>query len=120
MAVDPVTTLGSILGAGSARVSGVGGASSASSVASVGNVAGPAGIVGNHTKDFSEVLSQLVSGAAQTVKAGEAASIAGMQGQASVQQVVEAVMMADQSLQVAVAVRDKVVSAYLEISRMSI
>lgn len=120
MAVDPVSTLGSILGTGSARVSSPGGASSANSVASVGAVAGSAGIAGAHAKDFGEVLSQLIAGTAQTIKEGEAASIAGMQGQASVQQVVEAVMMADQSLQVALAVRDKVVSAYLEISRMSI
>jgi flagellar hook-basal body complex protein FliE len=37
-----------------------------------------------------------------------------------VQQVVEAVMAAEQALQSAIAVRDKVVSAYLEISRMQI
>lgn len=41
-------------------------------------------------------------------------------GQASVQQVVEAVMSAEQSLQTALAVRDKVVAAYQEISRMQI
>jgi flagellar hook-basal body complex protein FliE len=34
--------------------------------------------------------------------------------------VVEAVMAAEQTLQTSVAIRDKVVSAYLEISRMSI
>ena len=38
---------------------------------------------------------------------------------ASVQQVVDAVMSAEQTLQRAIAIRDKVVSAYLEISRMS-
>ena len=42
------------------------------------------------------------------------------QGQASVQQVVEAVMSAEQTLQGAIAIRDKVVAAYLEISRMQI
>ena len=47
-------------------------------------------------------------------------SIAGMRGQASVQQVVDAVMSAEQTLQGAIAIRDKVVSAYLELSRMSI
>jgi flagellar hook-basal body complex protein FliE len=49
-----------------------------------------------------------------------AASIAGIQGKASTQQVVEAVMSAEQSLQTAVAIRDKVVAAYLELSRMAI
>ena len=36
------------------------------------------------------------------------------------QQVVEAVMSAEQTLQAAIAIRDKVVTAYLEISRMAI
>ncbi len=58
--------------------------------------------------------------AIDTLKAGEAAAIAGMQGKASVQQVVEAVMSAEQTLQSAIAVRDKVVAAYLELSRMQI
>jgi flagellar hook-basal body complex protein FliE len=122
MAVDPVATLGSILSTGSASTPGVGSASSVKSAATAVGVGGASGggIAGEHVKDFGEVLAQLISGTAQTVKAGEAASVAGMQGQASVQQVVEAVMKADQSLQVALAVRDKVVSAYLEISRMSI
>ncbi len=44
----------------------------------------------------------------------------GCSGKASVQQVVEAVMSAEQTLQSAIAIRDKVVSAYLEISRMAI
>jgi flagellar hook-basal body complex protein FliE len=34
--------------------------------------------------------------------------------------VVDAVMSAEQSLQAAVAIRDKIVTAYLEISRMAI
>ena len=42
-----------------------------------------------------------------------------MQGKASVQQVVEAVMSAEQTLQSAIAIRDKVVAAYLELSRMA-
>ena len=54
------------------------------------------------------------------LRAGEAASIAGMEGKMSVQQVVEAVMSAEKSLQTALAVRDKVVSAYQEIGRMAI
>ena len=49
----------------------------------------------------------------------ETTSVAGIQGSASVQQVVEAVMSAEQTLQAAVAIRDKVVAAYLEISRMA-
>jgi flagellar hook-basal body complex protein FliE len=111
MVIPPVSAVTST------AVGGVGsvGASGSSGLSAVGGAAGAA-----PAKDFGEVLAQMISGAASTVKAGEATSLAGMQGQASVQQVVEAVMAADQSLQIAMSIRDKVVSAYLEISRMSI
>jgi flagellar hook-basal body complex protein FliE len=70
--------------------------------------------------DFADIMAQLATGVRNDVRAGEAASIAGMQGKATTQQVVEAVMSAEQSLQTAVAIRDKVVAAYLELSRMAI
>lgn len=70
--------------------------------------------------DFTSVLAQMAVDAADTVTSAEAVSIAGIKGNASVQQVVESVMAAEQSLQTAVAIRDKVVAAYLEISRMTI
>jgi flagellar hook-basal body complex protein FliE len=72
------------------------------------------------TGDFGALLKQFAAEAAGVVKNAEAVSIQGVRGQASVQQVVEAVMSAEQTLQGALAIRDKVVSAYLEISRMSI
>jgi flagellar hook-basal body complex protein FliE len=70
--------------------------------------------------DFAAVLGQMAMDAIGTVKTGEATAVAGVQGKATVQQVVESVMAAEQTLQASVAIRDKVVSAYLEISRMSI
>lgn len=70
--------------------------------------------------DFGAMLMQMTSDAANVVRNAETTSVAGVQGRASVQQVVEAVMAAEQTLQGAVAVRDKVVAAYLEISRMQI
>lgn len=70
--------------------------------------------------DFGSLLGGLFASAANAVKTAEATSISGIKGKASVQQVVEAVMNAEQSLQSAIAVRDKVVTAYLEISRMQI
>jgi flagellar hook-basal body complex protein FliE len=66
------------------------------------------------------MLGQLASNTSSVLKNAEAVSIAGIRGQASVQQVVEAVMSAEQTLQGAIAIRDKAVSAYLELSRMSI
>ncbi|KMO29862.1 flagellar hook-basal body protein FliE [Methylobacterium variabile] len=70
--------------------------------------------------DFGQIMASFATGVRDQVRAGEAASIAGIQGKASAQQVVEAVMSAEQSLQTAVAIRDKVVAAYLELSRMAI
>lgn len=70
--------------------------------------------------DFSDLLGSLFASTSHAVKTAEATSIAGIKGKATVQQVVEAVMNAEQSLQGAIAVRDKVVTAYLEISRMQI
>ena len=70
--------------------------------------------------DFGSVLADLAKDTITTVKSGEAAAISGLQGKASTQKIVEAVMSAEQALQVAIAVRDKVVQAYQEIGRMAI
>jgi flagellar hook-basal body complex protein FliE len=54
------------------------------------------------------------------LQAGEAAALAGVQGSLPLQTVVGQVMAAERTLQATLAVRDKAVSAYLEISRMQI
>ena len=77
-------------------------------------------VAGAAPVSFSDMMAQVATSAVDTMKAGEAASIAGIQGKASVQQVVEAVMSAEQTLQTAIAIRDKVVAAYQEIARMAI
>lgn len=71
-------------------------------------------------EDFGSVLTRMATDTVDTIKAAEGVSIAGIKDKASVQQVVESVMAAEQSLQTAIAIRDKVVSAYMEISRMAI
>jgi flagellar hook-basal body complex protein FliE len=70
--------------------------------------------------DFTSMLSRMAGDAVDSIKSAETVSVAGIRDKASVQQVVESVMAAEQSLQTAIAVRDKVVSAYMEISRMAI
>ena len=70
--------------------------------------------------DFSAVLSQIAKDAVTTVQSAEATSIRGINGQATTQAVVEAVMEAERTLQTAVSIRDKAVSAYMELSRMAI
>lgn len=80
----------------------------------------PSAATATPTTDFSDVMAQLASGVRTSLRTGEATAIQGIQGKASAQQVVEAVLSAEQSLQTAIAVRDKVVAAYLELSRMPI
>jgi flagellar hook-basal body complex protein FliE len=70
--------------------------------------------------DFSNMISQMITETAQALHKAESTSVAGVQGQASIQNVVETVMTAEQMLQAAIAIRDKVTAAYLELSRMAI
>lgn len=98
--------------------------SSFASKLSSGAVEGPARAgaksYGASGVDFGTALSQVAADAAQSLKTAEAMSIAGMEGRASAQKVVEAVLAAERNLQSAVAIRDKVVNAYLELTRMAI
>jgi flagellar hook-basal body complex protein FliE len=70
--------------------------------------------------DFGSMLSQLTDGAMSTLKAGEASAISGIEGKTPVQDVVNSVLDAQGALQTVLAIRDKVVSAYQEVSRMAI
>lgn len=88
-----------------------------------GNVRGPAGPAeGNavESSDFTRVLSDAIADVAKQLRQAETVSMAGINGKASMQEVVEQVMAAEQKLQASIAVRDKIVAAYLEISRMAI
>lgn len=81
--------------------------------------AAPLGLAGSPFS-FGDLLAQAASEARGTLKTGEAAAISGLQGKISTQSVVEAVISAEQTLQAAIAIRDKVVGAYQEIVRMAI
>ena len=70
--------------------------------------------------DFSSLLENLGKDAVHTFKTAESQSMTALSGQGSTREVVEAVMTAEQTLQVAIGIRDKIVSAYLELSRMAI
>jgi flagellar hook-basal body complex protein FliE len=100
--VAPVSALSGLLGA--ARTGPA--ASSATAVSG-----GPS---------FGQVLANLSTGALDTLKASEATAISGLQGGASVQEVVQSVMSAEETLQAALAIRDKAIAAYQDISRMQI
>jgi flagellar hook-basal body complex protein FliE len=76
----------------------------------------PEEVAGN----FSSMVAEAASKAVETVRAGDAMAVSGLQGQAGLQQVVEATMAMESTVQVSVAVRDKLVEAYQDIMRMPI
>ena len=81
----------------------------------------PVGVVpdGGAT-DFGAALTQAARDAASTVRMAETASVRGIAGDMPVQDVVSALMQAERTVQAALAVRDKLVGAFQEISRMQI
>jgi flagellar hook-basal body complex protein FliE len=111
MTVEAISSLGSFATRG---------AEATSSTSPAGMLGGAASAATPQGPDFASVLAEVAAGGLQTIRAGEAAALGGLQGKTSVQQVVEAVMSAEQTLHAAIAVRDKVVAAYQEITRMAI
>jgi len=69
---------------------------------------------------FDQALAQVMGTAVDTLQAGEAVAIQGVQGAVSPMKVVDSVMAAQRSLQTVLAIRDKAVSAYQEVARMAI
>ena len=72
------------------------------------------------TQSFADVLGSMTTDAIRSMKSAEGVSLQAIRGEANTREVVDAVMNAEQSLQTAIAIRDKVVTAYLEIARMQI
>ncbi|MCK0207908.1 flagellar hook-basal body complex protein FliE [Starkeya koreensis] len=107
--LDALNSLTSLRGPAAASATSATGASAA--------VAQPRAVSG---ADFTDVLADVSGQAVNALKGAEATAITGIQGRASVQQVVQSIMAAEETLQTALAVRDKVVAAYQEISRMAI
>ena len=75
-----------------------------------GNAAGAAPVAGT---SFVDALGDVAGKVVDTLKRSESLSIQALGG-------ADVVMSAEQSLQAAIAIRDKIVSAYLEVSRMAI
>ena len=107
--IDPLSSFSATKGAATADRTSIAGARSAGLAAEVG---------GN--KYFSTLIADAIEGLSGQLRKSEAVSLAGLQGAASTQNVVEQLMVAEHSLQSAIAVRDKIVAAYLEIGRMAI
>ena len=69
---------------------------------------------------FASVLGNVSIDAMNNLKKAEVASFEGIQGKANTREVVDAVLQAEQALKTATAFRDKIVSAYLDITKMQI
>ncbi len=94
-----------------------------SAVAGLGQTAGPTAPVATAQSggvSFEDALGQAVGSAIDTLKAGETAAIQGVEGATPPMRVVESMMDAQRSLQSVLAIRDKLVTAWQDISRMSI
>lgn len=88
--------------------------------AATSKLGGVAEAKANGQVDFATMVAQMAGQAVDTVRVAEAASSAGIKGQMPLTEVVDKVLEAERSLNAAISVRDKVVSAYLELSRMQI
>ena len=88
------------------------GTSAASSGVMPANLSGPG--------SFSDFLSGAVQDSIKTIRQGEQAATAQVQGKANLVDVVNSVNAAELTLNTVVAVRDKVVSAYQSILNMPI
>lgn len=69
---------------------------------------------------FEQALGAALGSAIDAVQAGEGLALQGVQGAAPPMRVVEGVMEAQRSLQSVLSVRDKLVSAWQDVSRMAI
>jgi len=87
---------------------------------SVGSGLGTTATSANPGADFGSVFAGVAQNFVDNLAQGEAQAVSGIQGKAAVQDVVQAVMSAEQSLQLAMAMRDKVVAAYQEFIHMAI
>ncbi|AQS46946.1 flagellar biosynthesis protein [Thioclava nitratireducens] len=104
---DPVLSNAAIRGAYGASRNLNGGPASAQEAKSAG-------------QSFGDMLKSAAEDAVQTMRAADTTAQAGLTGQASTQQVVEATMALESTVKVTVAMRDKLVEAYQEIMRMPI
>ncbi|KQV43894.1 MULTISPECIES: flagellar hook-basal body complex protein FliE [unclassified Rhizobium] len=109
--IDAISTI-------SSAISAAKGITSTSEASLAPNVSGT--VASGTSQSFASVMSNMASDMVNDLKTSEVASIQGIRGEANTREVIDAVMNAEQSLQTAIAIRDKVVTAYLEIARMPI
>ena len=75
---------------------------------------------GGVSEDFSVVMKRLASQTTSALQESEASAIGAMRGSIPMQEAVFKIMEAERQLQHALAVRDQLVYAYQEVSRLQI
>lgn len=70
--------------------------------------------------NFADTLQMAAQSVVGELRSAEQLSMKALSGEADIREVSDAVMNAEQSLQAAIAIRDKIVTAFLEVSRMQI
>ena len=113
--IDSISSLNSTALAGALRNMTSSNATTQADAANAAN-ADP-GVVATN---FSDFMNSLGKNFVNNIEGAEKASMDGIMGKASAREVVDKVMTADQTLQTAMAFRDKIVSAYLELVKMPI
>jgi flagellar hook-basal body complex protein FliE len=105
MMINPLSLVGSI-GSGT--------------IGQAGAATGGAGVAGGVAQSFESALANATGNAVGSLEHAQTVSIKALQGNADTREVVDAVMNAQETLSAAIAIRDKIVAAYLDVSRMSI
>ncbi|AHA27640.1 flagellar hook-basal body complex protein FliE [Candidatus Liberibacter americanus] len=72
------------------------------------------------TIKFSSLLADMAKEAVGDIKRAESASFDALQGKTSIREAADSILQAERTLQTSIAIRDKIISAYLEISKMQI
>lgn len=82
--------------------------------------AASAGGAASGGESFADALKGFAKDTAKTLEQGEKAAVSGVTGKADIASVVTAINSAELMLQTVVAIRDKVISAYQDITKTSI
>lgn len=101
-----------------AGIRGLNSLGSAQEAGSAAATAGPTGVDSGPT--FVEALQSAAKTTVSDLRNAEQISLKALSGEADIRDVTDAVMSAEQNLQAAIAIRDKIVTAFLDVSRMQI
>ena len=105
---------------GAASLSRLSGASEMDLASAAAMPKAPAAAGMTASGSFADVMASLGEDVMTNLKTSEGQSFAAVRGEVPMRDVVDSIMTAERSLQTATAIRDKLVTAYLEIARMQI